>query len=462
MSWSLDLHLVFAVNGTRGKGWLNLPRGRLSLDHMGEAKPRVRMSVRSFFAAVACSLAMLPATPVAAAATAAGGGSKVVPEVLMDLGAIQRRTGELDEAQSNYETAIDEIEHQAGYYDPRLVKAFSGLAAVLHDRGEYDGAVKAADRAVYVSRVNEGLHNLKQVPLLEQATESLVAMGDVETASDKQAYAFSLLRRAYGLDNIKIVPGLYRLASWYRRIGDVYVARSLYEHAVDVLESSYGPDDVHLVPALQGIATTYRLERFPMVPAARESEATLGGLGTQPLGVIDDRHRVRQVNRYGEGERALKRTVLILDKSEKADPAARAKAIVDLGDWYLLFEKWSKALDTYAAAQQVIAADAATAARMDEFFGEPKPLYFPLPHPGTTPYTEEKSGYIDVEYDVSERGEVQDVRVTAADPPGLMDFRMRHYVRLARFRPKFEKGTPVAVEGLTYRHNFVYSERDEQ
>ena len=401
------------------------------------------------------------AVAAAPASNAAAPAASIVPEVLMDLGAIQRRTGELDEARTNYETAIEQIEDEAGSYDPRLVDAFSGLAAVLHDQGEYGGAVEAVDRAVYVSRLNDGLHNLNQVPLLEQITDSLVAMGDFETASDKQAYAFSLLRRTYGLQSVRIIPGIYRLAAWYRRIGDIYVARSLYAHAVEVLEATYGPEDVRLVPALQGVATTFRLERFPS-QAAAGGKAT-GASSASPLGggsgAPEGRRRAEHINRYGDGERALKRTVLILEKSEKIDPAERAKALLELADWYLLFERWSKALDAYASAHQVILAHETTAARIDEYFGDPKPLYFPLPHPATTPFKEEKRGYIDVEYGVSERGQVEDVRVTASKPSGLMEFRMRKFVRLARFRPRFEDGVPSAADKLTYRHSFVYTER---
>ena len=159
------------------------------------------MTVRSFVVALACvSSWLLGAGP------AQGADPNVVPEVLMDLGAIQRRTGELEEAQANYEMAIEQIEDASGVYDTRLVAALSGLGAVLHDQGHFGEAVEVVDRAMYVSRMNAGLHNLNQVELLNQLTESLVALGEFQTASDKQAYSFTLLRRDYGLRNPAIIP----------------------------------------------------------------------------------------------------------------------------------------------------------------------------------------------------------------------------------------------------------------
>ncbi|MEJ2130685.1 MAG: energy transducer TonB, partial [Gammaproteobacteria bacterium] len=175
---------------------------------------------------------------------------------------------------------------------------------------------------------------------------------------------------------------------------------------------------------------------------------------------IEQRHNT-QLNRYGDGERALKRAVLIYQKAEGVEPASLVKSILDLADWYLLFEKWGRAFETYAIAREVALASPTTAARMDEYFGDPRPLYFPLPQPGMAPYSEKKSGHIDVEYDVSDRGEVTDVRVTDAQPPGILDYRMRRYVRMARFRPRFEEGTPVPATALAYRHRFVYTEREE-
>ena len=67
-----------------------------------------------------------------------------------------------------------------------------------------------------------------------------------------------------------------------------------------------------------------------------------------------------------------------------------------------------------------------------------------------------------MEYDVSDRGQVAAVRVTEANPTGLIDFRMRRYVRLARFRPRFESGKPAGALALTYRHNFTYTESEEK
>ncbi|HEX7037678.1 MAG TPA: energy transducer TonB [Pseudomonadales bacterium] len=64
-------------------------------------------------------------------------------------------------------------------------------------------------------------------------------------------------------------------------------------------------------------------------------------------------------------------------------------------------------------------------------------------------------GYVVVRYDVDAEGRVQNVRVTAADPPDVFDEAAVQAVSRWRFTPAEENGKPRAVPGLKSRLEFT-------
>jgi len=87
-------------------------------------------------------------------------------------------------------------------------------------------------------------------------------------------------------------------------------------------------------------------------------------------------------------------------------------------------------------------------------------LYCPAPDDPSPPPPEQRgertAGYVEVAFDVTEDGFVRDLDTVASEPDGLMDFRVRKSLRLARFRPMLIDGVPVFTDYYTYRHEFPY------
>lgn len=388
-------------------------------------------------------------------------------EIMLDQGRNQRLAGDYLEAARTIEDALERIEDDYGVWDQRNVTALTELGAVQAALGRVDEAIGTYQQALHVNRVNQGLHDVTQLDILDDLTELSVAARDWEQANQLQEYGFYVQQRQYGAGSTLLVPGLYRLAGWYRRTGAVFQARALYERAVQILEAAYGPDDVRLIDALQGIALTYRLERYPVATRAQRDQADAFTISTGPrqgdIAIADAR---TVVNRYGEGEEALARIVEIHDANPDTAPREKAEALLDLGDWYLIFDKWSSAFDVYARARELLATDGWDEARIASLFSEPMPLVFPLPDPPSPPSyasrATEQRGFVDLVYDVTDRGRVSTVDVVAAEPEGLMDFRTRKAIKAARFRPRFEAGEPVATNGIEYRHSFVYYREPER
>ncbi len=53
-------------------------------------------------------------------------------------------------------------------------------------------------------------------------------------------------------------------------------------------------------------------------------------------------------------------------------------------------------------------------------------------------------------------GEVTDLKTVASEPEGMMDFKVRRGMRVARFRPRLDGDAPVASPNQIYRHTFTY------
>jgi len=416
--------------------------------------------------AVLAAAATEPGTSAEAAATAEPAAAtrpepSVVPleEVLGETEADPLDRVERQIEAEEYRESIDWLEdHMAGIeadshrFDPRLVRPLTLLGDAKAGQGRHDEALQHYRRALHLNRVNAGLNTPDQVEIVYREAESLKALGHYQDANDREEYAFHVLNRAHEPLDEELLPGLYHLAGWYERTSNVFAARALYERAVQIIEHHGKIDTVEAIPALRGIANSYRLERFPPFYMAE--------LENQPSSVIASeqlRHPVT-VNNFPAGEAALQRVVRILRDEESTEALVLGRAVLDLADWYTLFDGASRAEPLYAHAWEVL--QGVENLDVASYFADPELLYFPAPGNPSPPPAERRgertTGYVEVAFDVTDDGYVRDLNTVASEPDGLMDFRVRKSLRLARYRPMLVDGVPVFKESYTYRHEFPY------
>ncbi len=369
------------------------------------------------------------------------------------LGQTQLRSGEYREALQQFDADIARIEAEGGQWDERLVEPLVGRGDALYGLGDYGGALAAYSRAQHIVRVNEGLYSLAQVDILERKAEASAALNDWQSASDQQQYALRLAIRAHGEDGVALLPALERMGRWYRRTGNVYAARSIYQRAIEILEAAYGPDDVRLVGPLTRFASTFRAERYPG-QSTRPSEPINVGYG-DPVVRYGNEPPPGLINRYAMGEAALRRARDIYAKQRPDDIDGRIRTLLELGDWFVVFDKWTRAEEQYQAA---LALRNERAPDSPPILERPEPLFLlidPLPKP-VVGSREARRGHIEVRFRVTRHGQVRDVEVVDAEPPGVMDLRIKRAMKTARFRPRFEAGRAVEADDVTYRHEFTY------
>ncbi len=396
----------------------------------------------------------------AATETAEDGATESTPAVDFQVtGGLQIEAGEFAEAVTTLSEGIAQLERTLPRYDLGLAKPLTLLGDAQFGNDDYAAAQETYARAIHITRVNDGLHSAEQVPIVYREAEAMAAQGNVDDANARQEYAYETLRRAYGPTSESLVPGMYALAAWYKRTHNIYSARELYAQASDILARIHGPDSPELLLPLRGVAETYRQERFPpyITPKKRETVS----LGTGSAMPIYTAEKPLLVNRYSDGERALGQIIRILNDDPESSRLDAVLAVLDLADWHMLFEKYDRAFELYGRVQSLLVTDAGLAPEeLDRYFGQPMPLYLPMPdNPAAPPAAlrnRRTEGYVDLGYTVTERGNVTRLETLGAEPPGLMDVKVRRAMRIARFRPRFVDGEPVATDRLKYRHRFLY------
>lgn len=358
---------------------------------------------------------------------------------------------EYDEAAAWLEQRIAGIEANSHSFDERLVRPLTLLGDARAAQGQYDVALGHYEHALHLNRVNSGLNTPEQVGIVYREANVLKALGQYQEANDREEYAYHVLNRSHEPLDEELLPGIYHLAEWYERTNNVFAARSLYERAVQIIDAHDQLETASAIPALHGIATSYRMERFPPF--------YLGEFEQSDSSVVPGATRVPiTVNNFPAGETALQRIVQIRQKQQPPDRVALAKAVLDLADWYTLFDKPRRAVPLYGHAwelmSQVESFDVAS------YFAEPEMLYFPDPGDPSPPPVEQRgeraTGYVELSFGVTDDGYVRDLDTVTSVPDGLMDFRVRKSLRLSRYRPMLVDGVPVYKDAVVYRHEFPY------
>ena len=394
------------------------------------------------------------------AATAAVGEETIQETLADDAGArieVQLTAGEFADAAVAAERLVEEVEDGANRYALALKRPLTLLGDALLGMGDGPGALEAYERALHVARVNLGLFDPGQVDVVYREAVVHATMGDRAAADARHDYAFNVLLRAYGRDDPRIVPGLFTLAEWHQDNHRVFSARYLFDRVVTIAASQFPTGDPRMIRALRGVAATFRDERFPPnLSATRNQPAMSSYRDTR-------RNRAIDVNNFAPGERALITVINLKQSNPDATGVDIAEAMLELGDWYLLFQKYDRAFALYARVWQLLEEDPA---RRDATFGAPTPLYLPFPpnpKPPSGAKGEPQSGIVELALAVNDRGTVEQLDTVRSEPAGMMDFKVRKLVRRARYRPAFVEAAPVASAEVPVEYRFVYvpEEADE-
>ena len=372
-----------------------------------------------------------------------GPRSRETANALNNLGIVQHSNGQFDAAIQNFTSSIEIIEFVADRLNDALVNPLKGLGAAQLGNGRPDQARKTYTRAAHITQVNEGPHNLDQIEILESIAETYIRMGDLKSGRNILDRIHIINVKHFEQDPLGLLPSLMSRATWQHRAGYYAEERTTYRRAVRIIETSSGKNDPMLVEPLRRLG-----ESFYFIDVTMPTP--------QQQGLVSN------------GEIYFKRAVRIAEKSEDMDWRQRAKAQIVLADYYIYIDSQNRARKLYQQVWDSLSTDDEHLAQRTAWFNDPVairaerlPTFAGNAAPGNPARDDILSGKIVVDYTVSARGHVRNLR-TEAFPPEFTDMQRVVHRELRRriHRPRVIDGVPVQSDGMHFEHDFDYSKAD--
>jgi hypothetical protein len=198
---------------------------------------------------------------------------------------------------------------------------------------------------------------------------------------------------------------------------------------------------------------------------------------------------------FSDGKNAMDRIASIHVENDLLPPESHALALVHLGDWNLLFDKWNSAHEAYTNAYALLSKTGQSREEIDSFFARPRslpaiglpeeqleaflaaganapanpepqsgaePQTLDLKQPGTNTYTDRETEkdaeaqenaeafpYVLMSFDVSPTGRVTNIEILESQPEDFsLQRKAKKSIAMRRFRPRIENGAPVETIGM--------------
>lgn len=365
---------------------------------------------------------------------------------LTNLGIAQHQNEQYDLAITNYEAAIDIIERTEDRLNGNLVNPLKGLGAAQLASGQPVQASETFRRAVHITHVNEGPHNLDQVQVLESLAETYLAVGKLDEAETLTEIIFGLEARDKEIESMSILPVLEKQAYWQHRLQLFEKERYTWRKVIDIIEDHSGDNDLRLIKPLTGLGKSYLY---------------VGSTDTayyQPTAITS-------------GEVYLKRAARIAEDNPDATWQMKEDTLLALGDFYILSGQASRARRVYEDAWTLLSAEEERLASRQEHLEKlvvlqdihpPKYVGIDGEVRAQLPGDDYEEGKIVFDYSVSDRGFTSDVVLVDADPAAFVDMQrtVQNNLRTLIYRPRLVDGKAVETDGLTYTHKFFYRQSD--
>ncbi len=393
---------------------------------------------------------------------------------------------QMQESISRLSQRVLELEAENGAYNYDLVEELIGLGMAYSDMGNHQEALGVFNRALHINRVNEGLHNINQLPIVELIIEANTELMDYKGLSDNFSYLLWVYSRNFDNNEMEIVPAYMRAADWHvstysksshpESVRHLIMAANFYSKAVDIVEKAKGFENTELIDPLYGIVNAnFKLveplgfvadidafisgKLHPLIPSNFDSTYDTNDFSRNPYTALDynREHLSRLIqdqkysfslvqNAYKSGRNALIRIIEIHAANPELPELSHAYAHTHMADWYLRFYKRSFAIQHYQQAYQILSQTDFYEDTKRELFGRPRslgnfepPVEFEADRIrvlSAQEVTDEQDAvlpekgeinnedkYVLVEFNVTRFGAVRDLRILESEPSNSVRFR---------------------------------------
>jgi tetratricopeptide (TPR) repeat protein len=371
----------------------------------------------------------------------------------------------------NFETAdqywdtIERIEGEHSPYSTELADLYLSLGRTLLDSEQLEEARDALQRGIQVIRVNYGLKATEQVDFLYTIAEIEQRLEGWDAAEKVIRQIHLINQQGFADDNEHLLPALEQVYAWYSvhrpmdspesRYADMDRFNALAQEMALITEQEKGiehPDttaifrtigQIHykIIDYFLGDGTKYEPELvvFTGISAPRQKNKS-----------------VSMDNLYDTGTEALQRFIESVEQRADLPAVELAEAFAQVGEWYLINGKTSKANEEFEKAYRTLLEDESTSGLAAAYFANPTParLLDPDHDLGGYPRAEPEGEFLELSINVNRLGEV--TRVDVLDAPEIADKgRLRSLLqelRDERFRPALLDGQPVRTREFIWRY----------
>ena len=376
------------------------------------------------------------------------------------------------EAQSRpelaYQRQLDDFESTGGPYSENLSEPLMGLGRYYAGKGEYEQAIHLFRRALHVVRLSDGLYSEQQAPFVRELLDTIRLSGDLQALDDRYDYFF----RLYGSGEPPYTPLRMRASLEYLRWQREVLRLEFDSQEKKRLLELYQLNDRLLSATWENGTTSQedqwnlsvsQIRNLYLLLSIIHPRLTISGPGAGSMvstvaaqnGDVDfDQKRLETIQRgtLSRGESVLGRYIGAGQAGYVARTTQqRARAILELGDWYQWNGSNRRAREQYTSVVKLLI-DAGEGELMQAWFGEPVELpdngafwQPPVAVPGVD------FSIVTATYDVTAKGKVKNLTVDAADQAPVYQFKRE--LKNTRFRPRYgANGESFSVEKLTRKY----------
>jgi tetratricopeptide (TPR) repeat protein len=382
------------------------------------------------------------------------------------------------DALGRYQQHITQLQDNGGLYAPGLSEAHEALGKLQLRLGDVEAALATFQAAQHVIRASNGPYSTEQIPLLREMIDANLRLGRIPDAHALQEALLSLQLRHHGNDDIAAVPALLEWADWNVRLYLSQNAQALadidfggtsnsrnpllqeayqrYIAALEILQAKETQaDDSRLVDVERKLAALNFMVSRESYRSAPNKPMTMMAVTGVPA---NDDNALERINTFHflNGRSALERAIAYGYVAGSPHYDTIAARLMELGDWYLLFDRRASALETYQEALALLSDAQVAPQDAERIVGSGLPVSTPDASYFDAAAPRDYAGHIDVEFDLNKYGMASNAQIldsSASDP--RIERELLRTIRDGRFRPKFTNGEAVSGERVQLRYYYA-------
>jgi hypothetical protein len=123
-------------------------------------------------------------------------------------------SAELTASLSSYLASIQQLEQNGDLTNIELAELYDSLGSLYQELDQHVDAIAAFENVIFITRTNNGLESLEQVPFIEKIITSYTELGDLDNINAKEEYLYFLHQRNYVSTDLAMISATFDLIDW--------------------------------------------------------------------------------------------------------------------------------------------------------------------------------------------------------------------------------------------------------